>query len=261
MNIGCQTITFGEDQRDRFDAVFDTVAKAGYTGVEIGYRRIAGYDFARLEDQLASRGLTLFASHIGGNLEDAVQAADERSLLDTVLDDLERLGVGVLMYSGLNFEDDEQFTRDVAMINRSANIARDRGVELLYHNHNWEFLNDQRVFRGLLESGGDALGFCPDVGWIFKGGVPIIDTLDSIRGRIGVVHFKDFASPGTGAVPEVLDTVEFGDGMVPLGEVASWVRKYAPDAWVVAEQDRSAIEAGETVIKNGRYLQSLFEEG
>jgi sugar phosphate isomerase/epimerase len=258
MNIGCQTITFGEDQRERFPAVFRSIHESGYTGVEIGYRRLAGYDIGELRELLAKNSLSLFASHIGGNLEDESQAAGERSLLDEILIDLNNLGIDTLMYSGLQYDTAEQFACDLEMIRRSAKTAADHGVKLLYHNHNWEFLNDARIYRALVEDGGDDLGFCPDVGWIFKGGVSILDTLESIRDRIGVIHFKDFATVGTGSIPELLETVEFGDGIVPLGEVADWVTQNVSVAWVVAEQDRTRIAPEEAVAKNGSYLSSIF---
>jgi sugar phosphate isomerase/epimerase len=260
MRIGCQTITFGDDQAKRFDEVFRVVASAGYDGVEIGYRRLAGTDFGQLRELLAKHGLELFASHIGGNLEDESQAAGERSLLAAILDDLAALDVDILMYSGLKFEHEEQFERDLSMVFRSARSAADRGVRLLYHNHNWEFRNGARVFRALVERGGPHLGFCPDVGWIFKGGADVIETLESVRERIGVVHFKEFASPGTGKATETVDTVEFGRGVVPLEAAAAWVIRNVADAWVVAEQDRSEIRPEDAVKANGTYLARLFRE-
>ncbi len=258
MRIGCQTITFGDDQRDRFEWVFSSVREAGYDGVEIGYRRIAGYDFGRLKELLAASSLELFASHIGGNLDDSSQAAEERALVDTILDDLDKLDVGTLMYSGLSFESAEQFERDLAAVDRYARMAADRGIRLLYHNHNWEILDDARVLRALLDCTGEHLGFCPDVGWIFKGGLPVCDVLGMLEGRIGAVHFKDFASKSAGEAPEDLDTVEFGRGAAPLRDAAGWVSEHAPGVWVVAEQDVSSLPPAEAVKRNATYLESLF---
>ncbi len=259
MRIGCQTITFGDDQHQHFDSVFASVREAGYEGVEIGYRRIAGCDPVRLRELLDQHNLELFASHIGGNLEDADQADNERSLLEDVLDCLQKLDVGILMYSGLRFDTEDQLNSDLAMIRRTAQRATEQGVRLLYHNHYWEMRDDARILRSLLEEGGDDLGFCPDVGWIFKGGADIIQTLELLRGRIGVVHFKDFAFPGTGEEYELCDTVEFGRGIVPLADVATWMTKHAPDAWAVAEQDISVLEPGMAVRENAAYLIKSLE--
>ncbi len=95
----CQTITWGPEQRDHFPAVFDEVAKAGYTGVEIGFRHIQKIKPADLAKMLDQHGLVLAASHVGGNLFDAQQAGRERSMLDEVLDYLQQMGTNLLMYS------------------------------------------------------------------------------------------------------------------------------------------------------------------
>ena len=36
-----QTITWGDPQHDRFDAIFASVAAAGFAAMEIGYRRLS----------------------------------------------------------------------------------------------------------------------------------------------------------------------------------------------------------------------------
>lgn len=254
MHIGCQTITFGDDQHQHFGSVFASVSEAGYEGVEIGYRRIADCDPSHLRELLDQHSLQLFASHIGGNLEDADQADGERSLLEGVLHCLQKLNVGILMYSGLKFDTEDQFNCDLAMIRRAAQRATQQGIRLLYHNHYWEMRDEARILRTLLEEGSDDLGFCPDVGWIFKAGADVTQTLELLRGRIGVVHFKDFAFPGTGEEYELCDTVELGRGIVPLDEVAEWVFEHTPDAWAVAEQDISVLEPAMAVRENAAYL-------
>ena len=258
MRIGCQTITFGDDQQDRFDSVFSAVRQAGYEGVEIGYRRLQGCDPDRMRGMLDAHGIELLASHIGGNLEDPRQADGERSLLDEILDYLQKLNVSVLMYSGSRYENDEQFNRDLAMVRAAAEEAAECGVRLLYHNHYWEMRDNARIMRALIDEGGDALGFCPDVGWIFKGGADVIEILELMRDRIGVIHFKDFAFPGTGEEYELCDTVEFGRGIVPLDEMATWAKEHAPDAWAVAEQDISVLEPDVAVRENAAHLKACL---
>ena len=54
--------------------------------------------------------------------------------------------------------------------------------------------------------------------------------------------------------------VTLGEGCAPLADVAAWVKRNAPDVWVVAEQDRSELPAAEAVARNGAYLKSQFGE-
>ncbi len=251
--LGCQTITWGEQQREYLPDVFAQVAGAGYEGVEIGFRHIRQTAPHMLRRRLEENGLVLAASHIGGNLADAAQANQERTVLDEILDYLNAVDCPLLMYSGLRYNDAEQFRRDMEALNRAAEACQGRGVRLLYHNHDWEFADNRRVMDALLAESGDALGICPDVGWVVKGGADVVAFLDSMRLRIGAVHFKDFAAEESGG-----DTVMLGEGIVPFPQVADWLRHNAPDIWVVAEQDRAAVPAAEAAQQNARYLLAVL---
>jgi len=249
--LACQTITFGNEQRDFLPHVFETTADAGYAGVEIGFRHIQPTDPGKLQEQLSAHGLTLVASHIGGNLEDTSQAADERAILDTILDYLEAMGTTRLMYSGLKYQDDDQFAADLAMLQTSAEKCRQRGVQLLYHNHDWEFADEGRVIEALIQD--TDLGFCPDIGWVMKGGWDAIALLDRLGERVGAVHMKDFATE----TPGQLDTVMLGEGVAPLNGAADWAAANNPDLWLIAEQDKADGSPEQAVAQNAKFLQSV----
>lgn len=251
--LGCQTITFGPDQKKNFPRVFAAVARAGFSGVEVGYRHIAETSPQALQEMLSSEGLVLAGSHIGGNLEDTVQAEKEKTVLDDVLDYLNAMDVSILMYSGLRGQGDE-LRRQIDMLNAAAEACSARGVRLCYHNHDWEFADGERIMRTLVQLAVPNLYFCPDVGWVHKGGKDVIEFFDSVRDRVAYVHFKDFAATGG----ERCDFVTLGQGVVPLAETAEWVKLNAADIWIVAEQDASDLPAAEAVARNGAYLTSLF---
>ncbi|MCX7014516.1 MAG: sugar phosphate isomerase/epimerase [Candidatus Sumerlaeota bacterium] len=250
--IGCQTITFGAEQKDHFPEVFSAVAKAGFQGVEIGFRHIAAIPPAELKKLLAKSGLALAGSHIGGNLEDVAQAESEKKVLENILDYLNAMGVEFLMYSGLKYQNDKQFAADLAMVNRSAAACRARGVTMCYHNHAWEFADNWKVMKPLIRAASSDLFFCPDVGWVHRGGADVIEFLEAVKDRIAYVHFKDF-HPG-----EKVDFALFGEGEVPLKKIAQWLQRNRPGLWIVAEQDRAAIPANQAVAKNGAFLRAVF---
>jgi len=252
--LACQTITWGEGQRNEFPTVFEQVARAGYAGVEIGFRHIREIKPADLAVMLDRQGLMLVASHIGGNLFDTQQAGRERSMMDETLDYLEQMGTKLLMYSGLRYESDEQLATGIDMLNRAAQQAATRGVRLLYHNHDFEFAAGGKVVDALLNDTVDALGWCPDIGWVMRGGADVVEFLDKIKDRIGAVHFKDFAGDGSGEQRKV-DTVVLGEGVAPLDEAAEWLKRNKSGLWVIAEQDRADVPAGEAAARNAAYLK------
>lgn len=251
--IACQTITWGNEQSTFLPRVFDEVKAAGYAGVEIGFRHVRHLRPDDLDDMLREGDPALSALHIGGNLFDRAQADRECTALDEALLFLTALGCNNLIYSGLCYQDDVQFARDFTNLNTAAEECYSRGVRLLYHNHNWEFESDARVIRALVEKGSPHLEFCPDIGWVMKGGWEITDFLNEIKGRIGVIHFKDFATDSPGC-----DTVILGTGVAPLEEAAEWVKENTHGMWVIAEQDNADIPPSEAAAKNAQFLKSLF---
>lgn len=256
MKLACHTITFGDEQNQRFPEIFNALSAIGYSGVEIGFRHIGPLGSQQLKEWLDAADLQLVATHLGGNLEDTSQAAGEQKIIDEVMDFLWPLGTRMIMYSGLRFVDDAQFKRDLAMLDHGAQRCADRGFRLLYHNHDWEFADDQRVMSALVQDTDAALGFCPDVGWIDKSGTDVLSFLPQIRDRIGAVHFKDFASRDR--QEKRLDTVELGNGVVPIADVIQWLGdKDLSSLWGIAEQDTSELSAEEAVRINYNYLQSV----
>lgn len=258
VQLGCQTITWGENQRDHFPGVFADISAAGFSGVEIGFRHIQHQSPMMLKQMLDAAGLTLIATHIGGNLEDADQAGGERDMLHQVLDYLEKMNVKLLMYSGLKYDNAGQFQRDLRMLCRAAKRCGDRGIQLLYHNHDWEFSDHGRVIDTLIER--TDIGFCPDIGWVMKAGADVPTLLHRIESRLGAIHFKDFAAAG-GITTTGVDTVLLGDGVAPLAQTAQWVIRHAPQVWMIAEQDKTDLPAAEVARRNAGYLRRIFRGG
>ena len=251
--LGCQTITFGGEQSQDFPRVFEAVRAAGYDGVEIGFRHIQSTPPDRMRKMLDAAELTLLGTHLGGNLEDRAQAEGEKRILDDVLDYLEPLGTELIMYSGLRYENDEQLAEELEMLNRSARKCAERGVDLAYHNHNWEFQGGGQVINALLHDADPALGFCPDIGWVMKGGRGVTDFLNEAGQRVKSLHFKDFATR-----EEEVDTVILGTGVAPLEEAATWAKENMDGGWMTAEQDSASLEAAEAVRRNAEFLKRLF---
>jgi sugar phosphate isomerase/epimerase len=251
--FACQTITWGNDQDQRFPEMFGEIAAGGFAGVEIGFRRLEATPPAALRQQLEAYGLTLVASHIGGNLADLNQARGEWDVLSRVLDYLNALDAGLLMLSGIRGEDADRLKHELEFFEKSAAACRARGVDLLYHNHDWEFTSPLGIWEAMVER--EAFRFCPDLGWIYKGGRSAVETLARIRGRIGAVHFKDFA-----AMEPRMNPVPLGEGVAPLREGAAWIRDHVgTPLWLISEQDEAAIPTAEMAARNGAFLRRFME--
>jgi len=251
--IGCQTITFGESQRERLPQIFATLKSVGYEGVEMGLRHVLHLTPRGFHGLLKEHELNLIALHLGGNLDDAGQASGERKLLEKTLDYANETGAKFILYSGLKDIKNEELNPSIQMLNRAVTTCRERGVRLLYHPHNWEFADNMLILRALLNESDPELGFCPDVGWLKLSHYPFFEFLEEIRGRLGAIHFKDFATSG-----QKFDTVELGKGIVPWADLAKWLNKNFNELWVIAEQDATKLTAEDAVARNADFCRTLL---
>ena len=245
-----QTITWGDPQHHLFDHILGQARAAGFQGVEIGFRRLGQVSIDEFRSLLDKHELELSASHVGGNLVDLTQAADERAGLDVVLKCLEGLGSRYLIYSGLNIPDDEALDAEIARIGDFAERCADRGVTLLYHNHDWEFRDDCRIWKRLRAAQIASLGFAPDLGWAAKAGYGIATLLDELGPALKVLHFKDFASQEDGQ-----NTCHLGTGVIDFAPAWAWLARHREqDLWLTAEQD-FAEDNDQACAVNGAYLR------
>lgn len=258
VKLACHTITFGENQKEDLDAVFGAIAAAGYTGLEIGIRHIQEIAPAELRALLDKHNLHMVATHIGGNLLDREQADREREILGEILEILRHTGSKYMMYSGLKDADPALVAAEIEQINRAAVQSLAQGVQLLYHNHNWEFFDHTASEAGntwetLMAAVAPEVKLCPDLGWLHKAGVDLVPFLQRYQDQIAVIHFKDFASLD----PDLRDTVVLGDGIVPMEAAAKWIDENMAGIWVISEQDFSDLEPADAIAANAKY----FSEG
>jgi sugar phosphate isomerase/epimerase len=86
------------------------------------------------------------------------------------------------------------FIKDLNAIGE--NMAK-RGFHLYYHNHAFEFyrladMNKCMMDLLLAETNPEYVGFIPDVAWADYGGQNPVELLEKMKGRVKVIHFKDY---------------------------------------------------------------------
>jgi sugar phosphate isomerase/epimerase len=106
------------------------------------------------------------------------------------------------------------FARD---LNRAGRMARDAGLQLGYHNHNWDFFrltdDPSRSAHDLLaaETDPDLVHLEVDLFWAWRGGRDPVDLINQHRGRIRQVHVKDLNQAGSFEDP--------GQGLIDFGRI------------------------------------------
>jgi len=194
MKIGAQMFTIREHLKDE-------------AGIEAGLRRLKaiGYDAVqasalgpcsvdRLAGWLDELGMELFATHSPWS-----RLADPAEL-KTLIAEHKKLGcshIGLGMRPDVFPDTRDGWTAFIAKVSEICAAVRDAGLTFGYHNHAFEF----RKFGGVraidrLAEECPALHIILDVFWVQAGGANPADYIDRLKGRITLVHLKDYRVSG-----------------------------------------------------------------
>lgn len=205
--IGLQLYTVRRDMQADFDRTLSRVAAIGYKAVEFaGY---FGRSPASVRATLHRNGLTAPSAHIG-------TAAALRSGLEKTIEDARIIGHNYLVVAFLDAEDRrtlDDYRRVADLLNAAGATARDAGLRLGYHNHDFEFaaIEGRIPYDILLERTNSALvAMEMDLYWVTKGGQSPLDYIARHPGRFELVHVKDMdASPQQQIVDVGRGTIDF----------------------------------------------------
>lgn len=253
--IGCQSITFGTPlHQENIEEVFSAVSKAGYDGIEVGFFRLEPEKVEEYKGLLAKYSLKLAAIHVGGNIFDLESQKDQVRNISVVLSMANDLGAKDIFFSGSKTGDSmtrEDFATQAVKINELGLRAKEAGLTLCYHNHDWEIWNDLLGLRTLMEeTSPDAVKLVLDVGWVTRGGGDPVAVIKTYGDRVKNLHFKEFTADNS--------FTELGQGIVNFPGVVEAV-KDRKNMWIIAEQDESRIGAPESVAQNCAYMRGLLK--
>jgi sugar phosphate isomerase/epimerase len=215
------------------DLVLDTVRDAGYRHVElVGSHLDAAISVA---EKLRDRGLTASSSHV------SLAALRERT--DATLAACAALGLKTLYMPAVPPEQrdmDAAGWRDTGTVLATlADRFADHGIELGYHNHDWELrpkdgdLTALDLLFGAAD--GSKLTWQADVAWLARGGSDPKPWMERFRARITSVHVKDIAKPGNGLDED--GWADVGHGVLDWRDLWSFSRA-AGAKWMVVEHDK-----------------------
>ena len=229
--------------------------KIGYDGVELlGLQDLNPYYYKGILDTV---GLTPISAHISyGELSPANY--------DRTVETYKILGCKyiVIAYLGQNeLPGGAGFGEFIMKLRESAEKLKEDGLTLVYHNHAHEFdrVNGDYIFDTLMNCvPADLLSAEIDVGWVNKRNIDPVSFVRSYKGRLPLIHLKDYAS--FDEKEGIIETCPFGDGLVN-GEAVVKAAADSGTEWLVVEQDRpykrkSAIKCAEISIKNIRKFNS-----
>ena len=225
--------------------VLEKIKEFGYSGVEFCF--FGGFDDLKMSakefgQRLDDIGLKMIGNHFGrksffGSHEEAFKFIKEAG------------GRYAIYNSWGEYKTEEDIVAAGEYLNPLGRLARDCGIELIYHNHAPEFatLNGRLVIDRLLEQFDGNLALETDV--YFASG-QIDDVCGYIRRNnenIRVVHIKQRASDGK--------ITDLPDGILDMRAISDCAT-CATD-FVVEQHDNYPISVMDTLRRNAEYMKAL----
>lgn len=251
--IALQLWTVREHAQEDFLGTLRQAAALGFHGVEqvhgFGY---GGLSAQQLRTYMAGLGLQTAGTHV--SLQEWENDAE------SILDYQRELGVRYVAVSWLEPErrqDEAAYRQAATFIRTIAEQCELKGLKLLYHHHDFEFVRfgGQNALELLSEIvGPERLGIEVDVHWVKRAGQDPVAFLRQMGPRCPLVHFKD--------VPQrALHTLDHDDPatFTPLGtgllDFPALAEAAAFAQWYIVEQDYCQGDAWESARSSLMYLQ------
>ena len=192
--VALQLYTVRNELAADFLGTLCKVSEMGYDGVE--FAGLYNNEPAQIKKWCDSLGLNPISAH--------VPLADMLADVDKVIADYKTIGCEYIVVPYVTAErrpGGELFMQMVEEIRAIGQKAKDAGLVLLYHNHDFEFnkLPDGQIGLDYLYENipADILQTELDQCWVKYAGYEPVAYLEKYSGRSPVVHLKDFYVEGT----------------------------------------------------------------
>lgn len=196
--IGIQLYTVRDLFAKKPEATLNRLAQAGYREVEFaGYNKLP---VKAIRGMLERNGLTAPSAHI--------DLTDIRTRWPAVLDFAKEVGHRYLVLAYLDRADRyalDSYRKVADLLNQAATAAKKVGIEVAYHNHDFEFIpiDGQTPYDVFLAACDRSLVKVEmDLYWMAKGGGDPLAYFAKYPGRFPMVHVKDMSQ---GAGQEMVD--------------------------------------------------------
>ena len=265
--LGVQVYSVRDEAEKDLRATFWQIKHMGYEGVELA--GLYSYSVEEVKAMAKEAGLTIISAH--------VPYLDMLADPKKVMKDYASLGCRYIAVPYLMPEyrpGTDKFPEVVENIAKLGQYAKDTGMQLLYHNHDFEFvkLGDKYALDVLYESvSPDLLKTELDTCWVKVGGPDPASYLRKYAGRSPVVHLKDYSGVKTEnmyaliGIDQEADTKQkvfelrpFGFGVQNVPNILD-AAKDAGAEWIIVEQDSPSmgLTPMESIALSARYLQLL----
>ena len=265
--VAIQVYSVRKDAEADLRGTLTALRDMGYDGVE--FAGLYGHTAAEVRELCRELGLVPISAH--------VPYVDMLKDPAGVLSQYAEIGckyVAVPYLSPEHRPGTPNFEYVVEFIGIIAKAAKKLGIQLLYHNHDFEFIRlDGKYALDILYDTvpAELLATELDTCWVNVGGEDPVAYIEKYSGRAPVVHLKDFFGEKSDDMYELIGIdnkapkrpsgFEFrpvGAGLQNFPEIIAASKK-AGSEWLVVEQDQTSMGLSplECAAKSREYLRSI----
>ena len=279
--IGLQLWSVRNNLQKDYICTLEKIAEVGYRNLELittvtPEGLVFGKDMKATEfrKNLDGLGLRAVGCHFVPNTE---------TRLETILADLQVLGVDSLVCAIAFFADQREVFEFNKMFNQYAEFCKKHGVQLYYHNHYHEFqvFNGKSIYEMMIEQmEEDLVMFEFDTYWAMRGGQDPIYWLKKLGKRCDLLHQKDL--PATAAPVNLFERIgydsgitadtmretqdpeyftEVGEGTLNISGFIQACRKYNKARYIFIEQDMTKKTELESIAINFTNMTRILTGG
>lgn len=245
-SVGVQLYTVRNEMAKDFEGTLKSVAALGYKEFEFaGYNNKSPQEVRTL---LSALGVTAPSAHFP-------LAAFEKDVNKTI-ETAKTVGHKILICPFLMPNERktlDDYKRVCGILNRAGEACRAAGIQLGYHNHDFEFKElEGKLPMDLMlaECDKNLVKIELDLGWVVYAGKDPVELFAKHPGRFISFHVKDM-NPNTKEI-----TVELGNGNVDFKRIFANSKKSGVKHFFV-EQDRSTMSPLESLKISMAYLKKL----
>ncbi len=267
LSVAVQVYSVRDDAKADLRGTLEQIKKMGYDGVE--FAGLYGNSPAEIKAMCAEIGLVPISAHVP-YLD---MLADPKGVLSQYAE----IGVRFVAVPYLTPEyrpGTDAFPEVVKNVEMLGKVAKELGIQLLYHNHDFEFAKiDGKYALDVLYDTVPAeyLQTELDVCWVNVGGEVPADYIRKYNGRCPVVHLKDFYGEKDENMYELIGintpapkkpgNFEFrpvGSGLNDFPAILQAATECGAE-WVVVEQDKPSMGLTplQCIEKSRSYLKSI----
>ncbi|MFC7347379.1 sugar phosphate isomerase/epimerase family protein [Chryseobacterium zhengzhouense] len=253
-NMAIQLYTVRDSISKDLEKTLEKLAYLGYKNLEIyGYNgRFFGKTKSEFQTILKNNGLQVISSHHTTGRTDLHDGTLLQNWEQT-LEDLNFIGATYAVCSYLPEPErtKEAYQKLPELLESAGKISKQNGVQLAYHNHDFEFLkmDDENNFYDFIlkNTSSDLVKMELDLYWISKAGLDPLVYFEKYPNRFPLWHVKDMKA-------ETKDFTEIGNGTVDFKKIFEAREKAGLKHWFL-EQDSSDKDIFESISMSTKYIK------